>query len=189
MSLNALRKRKSSSYPELAWIVQEFRNIASGNPTPNDLSSDEAKKLALDFKEKRLGPALVNGEYIFASDRRTVLALAVMRLNSRLAKYLSYPYVRLETKGKWKGRWELQRESPSFSGDIVHQIVSLAEHDLLKRVRECKQCKDWFYANRIMKQFCSKKCAKLHWNTSPNGKAALRPYMREYMREWRKKNL
>ena len=77
-------------------------------------------------------------------------------------------------------------ESRDLHGDIVHRIALLAEQGLLERVRECRDCKSWFYANRVDKVFCDPACSKAHWQRSVEGKESRRVKMREYMRERRK---
>jgi hypothetical protein len=73
-----------------------------------------------------------------------------------------------------------------FVGYLVNAIADLVQRGLLSRLRECKQCKDWFYANRVNKIFCTPLCSKKNWQSSPEGRESRKVYMREYMSKRRK---
>lgn len=181
--LNGLRVRFPRKYARLARIMDEFDAITFDKPIDYNQFSDEQERLWFESNPRSM---LIDNELIFATDREKARALAVDRLNGRLEKYRCYPVVDIRLRGHWKGRWSVQWESPKSEADVVHRIVQLVESDLLKRVRQCQQCGDWFYASRSKKRFCKKACSKQHWNTSPDGKASRRPYMREYMKKRRK---
>lgn len=183
--LNGFKIRFPRRYTKCARLIREFEEIASGKPIPYNLFHDSKERTLFQQKKGRRA-YLVNGEMIFATDPRDVLALAIDRLNLRLERYLTYPVVNFEPKGRRKGRWTVEWESPSHVGNIVYRIVRLAEFGLLERMRQCRHCKEWYFAHHINMVFCSSACSKMHWQIGGAGKEYRRGYMRSYMRERRK---
>jgi len=50
---------------------------------------------------------------------------------------------------------------------------------LLGQVRECRECRKWFFAKNPKRDFCSEKCRVRWWQKTPAGKKARREYMRD----------
>jgi hypothetical protein len=76
---------------------------------------------------------------------------------------------------------------------VTQQILSLAERDVLFRVRQCayEPCRRWFDGNNPKKEFHADKCRNkaYHSDLTPETILKKRKYMRNKVREWRQRNL
>jgi len=186
--LNRLKQSRPEAYAEVAPIIDELNNLATGGTISyNDFADQEEKSL---FKEhfRKTYSLVMRGKgdslRIFASDPKYVPELAFARLKLRLEKY---PLL-AEPKSFRKGKLDVDWNTPTSTiGSLIHKILELAQRGSLVRVRQCARCGDWFYAQRYRTRFCKKMCAKLHWQSSEIGKAKRRKYIRTYMRKYRKK--
>ena len=82
--------------------------------------------------------------------------------------------------GIWSFTWNYRGNVEE--GNALHQIVDLAEHGLLERVRQCtvNDCQRWFYARRKDHQCCSSRCREKKYRGTDKGKAARRRIQKCY---------
>lgn len=69
--------------------------------------------------------------------------------------------------------------------------AALAISDALehwKRVKECPNCKKFFYAHPQRKRFCSRKCQEAFYWNGQRGRAWRRTYMRKYRADQARRN-
>jgi hypothetical protein len=186
--LNSGKRKRPERYADLVPIIQDLNNLATGRAIGynNFLDQEEKTRFKKTFGSENNYSLVVQGKdgslRIFVSDPKYVPELAVKRLNTRLEKY-SYLAEVAFRKGKLNVNWR----TTGTSGSLVHEVLELAERGLLVRVRLCERCGDWFYAKQNRTRFCTKTCAKLHWQSSETAKAKRRKYIRKYMRKYRKK--
>ena len=79
----------------------------------------------------------------------------------------------------------LLQYGPGGIGEAVMHIARLAEGNLLNRVRECDECKRWFYARFRHQRNCSTPCQQAHFRSSKAWKESRKIYMRKYRDEVR----
>jgi len=174
LELNECGKYFPAKCKNVARIMNELNFMASGDPVPYRVEPFEGYP----WESKR---PMRSGFIVY--DERDPRVAAIGRINSRLSKYRSIPLVSL-TEGRPDVHWH---SSDVQVGPMVRRIINLVQRGLLQRVRECKHCKKWFYANRINKMVCTPACSKLYWQSSPEGRESRRIKMRDYMRKVRKR--
>lgn len=59
-------------------------------------------------------------------------------------------------------------------------IRHLCEAGLVHRLKTCKECGAWFYAQFSHRRFCKRGCQQRHYRSSPTWKAKRRKWMRNY---------
>jgi hypothetical protein len=59
-------------------------------------------------------------------------------------------------------------------------LTQLCEAGLIYRLRTCKACGAWFYAQFRHRRFCTTKCQQKHYRSNPKWRAHRRKWMRDY---------
>jgi hypothetical protein len=94
----------------------------------------------------------------------------------------------------WKFFWKLPWANPGTapgSPSVVYwmnraMVRDFAAAGLLRSVRECDFCHDWYFARKENQRFCKPSCRERHHRSSEEGKAKRAKYMRD--RRKREKN-
>ena len=83
-------------------------------------------------------------------------------------------------KGVWSFTWNYRGDSNA--GNALRNIVDLAEHGLLERVRRCivRDCRLWFYAGRTVQECCRPRCREKKYRVTEKGKLARRRIQKCY---------
>jgi hypothetical protein len=70
----------------------------------------------------------------------------------------------------------------SADSRMIMDIYRLYEEGLLHRLRQCRQCQRWFYAQQERLHFCPMpaRCRDAYFRSSPEGKALRAKYMQAY---------
>jgi len=178
------RERRPERYKELVQIIREFNELRDGKPLAYNLFSNEEEKASFEQISGETA-RLIDGERILVSDSKFVRKLAEGRLSDRIEKHSFSAVVNFSSSGRPHVEWQ----GCDTTVSLVYLVLRLAEHDLLKRVRQCEHCTRWFCAGRKAKIFCRSACSKLHWQSSATGKAKRRKYMRKYMQKYRKESV
>jgi hypothetical protein len=121
--------------------------------------------------------------------------LALPVLNTMIRHCKVFPEITSPTKTGWHIRW---LPDPGASGDqclmiiVTQKILSLAERDVLFRVRRCayERCRRWFDGKNPKKEFHAEKCRNNAYYSDLTAETIQkkRKYMRKKMREWRQRN-
>jgi hypothetical protein len=103
----------------------------------------------------------------------------------KLTMWPAYPQ-----KSGWKFLWMIPGIAPD-SPKVVYWMNKALVHDLaaaglLRSVRECDFCQDWYFARKKDHRFCKRYCRERHHRSSEEGKAKRAEYMRN--RRKREKN-
>lgn len=114
-------------------------------------------------------------------------------LVKRLGRYRYSPYMAVPPSYTRTGRWSVN-VFPSFDGIVgydwftnsraVWAIIELVKAGLIHRLRRCELCNRWYFAKRESRRWCSEKCRRKHYLSTPRGKKKWRDYMRTYMAEY-----
>jgi hypothetical protein len=122
-----------------------------------------------------------------------------MDLNSCLQRYKFAPHYWYELGDRPLVGWSSGIERPQDPNepredvwyteeDAIICIVELAREGLLKDLRKCHHCGDWFFASFIHQKFCQKSCQQEHFRSSPEYKEARRVYMRNHRATYGKRH-
>jgi hypothetical protein len=116
--------------------------------------------------------------------------------NPQIENCLVFPQITQPTKTGWDIRWlpdPKANEDQRFMTAAIQQVLSLAQRNLLSRVRRCayEPCGRWFDGRNPKKDFHAEECRnKAHYaDLTPETKEEKRKYMKRKMREWRTRNL
>ncbi len=110
-------------------------------------------------------------------------------INRRLSRYRLYPEVwfgRLDRPSGWQVSWRSSRKQTVHSGvddsesSAIGLLLNLARRGVVDRVRECLECKCWFFARFEHSKFCQQKCQVKHYQSDPKWKTHRRDWMRSY---------
>jgi hypothetical protein len=106
----------------------------------------------------------------------------------KLTMWPAYPQ-----RSGWKFHWMIPGIAPD-SPKVVYWMNRGLIHDfaaagLLRSVRECDWCQNWYFARKGDHRFCERDCRERHHRSSDEGKAKRAKYMRDRRkREKREKN-
>jgi hypothetical protein len=94
------------------------------------------------------------------------------------------------TRSGWKINWMISGFAPD-SPKLVYWMNKALIHDLaaaglLRSVRECDFCQDWYFARKGDQRFCKPYCRERYHRSTEEGKAKKAKYMRD--RRKREKN-
>jgi hypothetical protein len=124
-----------------------------------------------------------------ASARSQKLARSV---NRRLRRYRLWPELFLfgtaQSPDRWVPRWHAEGERSSTpdslsEADAVLSILQLAQNGYVHRLRECEDCRKWFFARFSHSRFCSQGCQQRNYRRSPEWRKHRNQYMRDYYRQ------
>ena len=105
------------------------------------------------------------------------------KLNETLATFTSAPQIDLhEFPDGEPVSWMLvTEESPiALLSNQVRCVLQLIEQGAILRVRRCKECESWFFAQFAHRSFCKPSCQIKHFSGSEKFKEKRRKYMRNY---------
>ena len=105
------------------------------------------------------------------------------KLNETLSKLTYAPKIELhELPNGERVSWTLvTKERPMELFSIqVRWLLQLIEQGAILKVRRCKECQSWFFAQFSHRAFCSKQCQMKHFAGSDKFKQKRREYMRDY---------
>ncbi len=108
---------------------------------------------------------------------------AYEELRTTLRRFKFYPALQGLQEGAWQFYWRSVRHHHAES--LVYEVLRLAASGMILRIRQCVECKRWFYARFAHQLFCKGECKEKHSRTSKKGRARRRDYMRSYMRKYR----
>lgn len=122
--------------------------------------------------------------------------LALSIANRQIENCLVFPQITQPTKTGWNIRWlpdPKATEDQRFMTAAMQQVLSLAEQNVLSRVRQCahEPCGRWFDGRNPKKEFHTEKCRNRTYyaDLTPATIRKKRKYMKRKMREWRMRNL
>lgn len=95
-------------------------------------------------------------------------------------EYICHRVLHKENQKLSDGSWlvESHLEYDISEANVVLRILNLAAAWELERVRQCRRCSKWFYAERSHQKFCSMKCRLDSYSKSPKYKNYRKAYMR-----------
>jgi hypothetical protein len=115
------------------------------------------------------------------------------RIHAEFEKFHFYPRLTRQKGNRWETAWAHVHIPPAkgrpFHPDLPYPIpdamafraiVLTAERGFLHRVRQCTQCRNWFYARFKHQEYCRTECQQKHYKASDEWKEHRREYMRGY---------
>jgi hypothetical protein len=94
------------------------------------------------------------------------------RIDRELSRYpLRVETVHVQDTGRYKSfpepRWILRWSCRAGQrvASMILIVVRFAETGLLRRIRRCLRCNNWFFARFNHQRFCEKRCQVLHYQT------------------------
>jgi hypothetical protein len=173
--------------------------------------TEEASRVLLLLEDVRESVALARKVYQHALDRSPEGALnshhgaVVKKINERLLDYRVSPQIAPPIgPGMWLaptwipvnfGRnlssvWSLSKtgrvrrdlKATMDEIEVVLAILVLARDGRLDRLKQCKQCHEWFYARVLHQEFHELKCQQAFYKSSDEWRAHRRLWMQDYRR-------
>jgi hypothetical protein len=168
---------------------------------------------AEDYARRKRKPAIwpdPGGKEGYPSKAATGWYWQQLSLNLKLREYKFYPVLEIPLGDAWKVGWKVEQDMKArrrvrearpgglfreyltpdpkaVLSRLVFLVIRLAEIGCLYRVRPCRNCSTWFYAERRTQHFCTPKCWKSFHYRQENTKVKRRAYMKDYMAARRKK--
>lgn len=95
-------------------------------------------------------------------------------------EYVFHRVLHEENKKLNDGSWLVKSHSEYDIGEasVVLRILNLAAASEIERLKQCRSCSKWFYAERSHQRFCSEDCRLASYTRSPKYKNYRKQYMR-----------
>jgi hypothetical protein len=132
------------------------------------------------------------------SDHKTMVSLKniLQEINTTLQVFRVFPHFGPIHPQRWLPYWmptnagEMNRwirtkartsaESSVGECNAAITLVGLVQRGRLHLVRECSQCRKWFYAKRLRQRFCLTRCLQKAYRSTDRFREHRRQYMRKY---------
>jgi hypothetical protein len=176
------KNRRRASGQRVQSLLRELREIVEGSQKPTFSHSQIGIPVSIRMAK--------SPEVAAHSDRLN------RSVNRRLRLYRFWPELLLfgtkERPNRWIPRWhaegERSRTPDSMSeADAVLRIFQLAQNGYVDRLRECVDCRKWFFARFSHSRFCSSACQQRNYKRSPEWREHRNEYMRNYYKQNRQR--
>jgi hypothetical protein len=164
-----IKHEGSPPYRRLLRIIEDFRELRDATPplgTHEFLLREWSQQPESDFpweKVRRLNALLLTYKTcVQVVGHKTVVGSSMQRLAHRSRLTFDWFYVKKP------------------EAEMVHRLVEIEKMELFERVRQCKQCRKWLFAEKNHQLFCSRECRQKHFRTSEEGRKKRKEYMRRY---------
>jgi hypothetical protein len=161
-----------------------------------DREAEALRELVRDFNQiddiaRTRGFPKVNVFERLPPHRKTYLGFdesSMKRFKKIRAAFKSYRLVPIPAYPQadgWKFHWLHPWGTAPKNARVMQWIYLAVIHDLaaigkLRRVHECRFCRQWFFGSKIDQGVCSARCREKYWRTSPEGRTKRAAYMRGY---------
>lgn len=204
--LNEASREETSARLDIISLIEAANRLLRDIPVKAEHYARRKRKPAT-WPE---GTTVSEGKVRFSTAASMYWSMQLTLLNQKLRDHKFFPVLEIPTGDAWKVGWKVEQDikarrhvhevlpdgherdyltddpKATFSAH-VYVVVHLAETGCLYRVRRCRNCSTWFYAERRTQWFCKPKCWERFYFTRENIKVERRAYMREYMAERRKR--
>ena len=205
--LNEASREETSARLEIISLIEAGNRLLRDIPVKAEHYARRKRKPAT----WPAGTTVSEGKVRFATPASMYWYKDLIILNQKLREHKFFPVLEIPIGDAWKVAWKVEQDiearravhevlpdgggrdyhtddpKATFSAH-VYVVVHLAETGCLYRVRRCRNCSTWFYAERRPQWFCKPKCWERFYFTRENIKVERRAYMRKYMAERRKRN-
>ncbi len=204
--LNEASREETSARLEIISLIEAANRLLRDIPVKAEHYARRKRKPAT----WPAGTTVLEGKVRFATQASMHWYMQLILLNQKLRDHKFFPALEIPIGDAWKVGWKVEQDikarrpvrevlpdgrerhyltddpKATFSAH-VYVVVHLAETGCLYRVRRCRNCSTWFYAERRTQWFCKPKCWERFYFTRENLKVERRAYMKEYMAARRKK--
>ncbi len=205
--LNEASREETAARLEIISLIEAANRLLRDIPVKAEHYARRKRKPATWPK----GTTVSEGKVRFETRESGVWFARLVILNQKLREHKFFPALEIPIGDAWRVGWKVEQDikarrpvhkvlpdgrernyltddpKATFSAH-VYVVVHLAETGCLYRVRRCRNCSTWFYAERRTQWFCTPKCWERFYFTQENLKVERRAYMRKYMAERRKRN-
>ena len=86
-------------------------------------------------------------------------------------------------------KWEARTRESEWNNKFVHWVLKLRAQGDISRIRNCRNCGQWFYAVTDHQAFCDDRCRQQFHSRDKRFKEKRRLYMRRYRKQEKSQDL
>lgn len=179
-----MKTRQSRVHTKTFWGESDATPLLDWLNAKNRPEDDQVERLVLLNRELRDPAAAIRRYLASGVDTREMIRRHVAK-TVRAWKFSLIPVVGNTPENGWTADWRHLACVPPAQALAFVKALHLANQQLLDRIRQCRECKKWFFARMIHKESCSKKCQQLYIRSSEDFKQKRRQEMR-HLRQTKK---